>query len=239
MAKMKRNGVSSLHQSCPPNPWINVTWANTVATCDKGVITPAYCSAKGIDIGTLPEPYSGILNSRIVFLNLNPGPADKCFHGYADFLIATQNTLNHAATEPTLWDTPLIKNGKLHDGCTWWQDRTKELREAICPKALNVFRLEFFPYHTNIAFNFPNLPSNAYRNYLLCQAMKEGKLIVVLRGKTRWFGISDKCCDGEKVGEKLASYPNLIIHRNPRSVYLTSKNFDTADWKIIVDTLKD
>ena len=34
MAKMKRNGVSSLHQSCPPNPWINVTWANTVATCD-------------------------------------------------------------------------------------------------------------------------------------------------------------------------------------------------------------
>lgn len=231
-------GVSSSYKPCPSNPWTGITWVNAVASCDKGVITPPYCAAKGIDIKTLPEPYSGNLDSRVVFLNVNPGPADKCFQGDPDFLKATQNTLNHVTVGPILWDAPLIKKGKLHDGCTWWKDRTKELIGAICPKALNAFRLEFFPYHTDKAFNFPKLPSDAYRNYLLCQAMKERKLIVILRGKTRWFGIKDECCDGEKVGEKLASYPNLIIHRNPRSVYLTQNNFNPTDWEKLVNTLR-
>lgn len=216
-------------KSCPSNPWTGITWADTVAACDKAVITPPYCVAKGIDIETLPEPFSGNLNSQVVFLSANPGPADKCFQSDKDFLKATQNTLSHSTSGQTLWDAPLFKNGKVHDGCTWWQDRTKELRGVICPKALNVFCLEFFPYHTNKAFGFPPLPSDVYRNYLLCQAMKEGKLIVMLRGRSRWFAIKDTCCDGEKIGEKLSNYPNLIFHRNPRSVYISERNFEPSD----------
>ena len=42
-----------------------------------------------------------------------------------------------------MWDAPLVKNGKLHDGYLWMQERTNELRKAICPKELNLFMLEF------------------------------------------------------------------------------------------------
>lgn len=237
MAKTTR--TTSVAKVPTTNPWHGISWADTVASCDKGIITSSYCSAKGIDIECLPEPFSGNIDSPVVCLNVNPGPGDSCFFGDPTFEKLTINTLKPSKTGDRLWNTLLVKKGKLHDGYLWWQKRTSELRKTICPKDLNLFVLEFFPYHIDKSFSFPHLPSDMYRNYLLCQAMKEGKLIVVLRGKTRWFGISDKCCDGEKIGAKLASYPNLIIHRNPRSVYLTSKNFDTADWKRIVDTLKN
>jgi len=231
-------GITTVSKPHPANPWLGISWADTVALCDKGIITPAYCSAKGIDIGCLPEPYSGDIGSPVVCLNGNPGPADKCFHGDPTFEKLTINTLKHSKTGGRLWDTPLVKSGKLHDGCMWFQERTSELRKAIWPKELNLFMLEFFPYHTANSINFPHLPSDAYRNYLLCQAMKEGKLIVILRGRSRWFGIKDTCCDGEKIGEKLTKYPNLIIHRNPRSVYLSKKNFKPSDWEKLVDALK-
>lgn len=225
-------------KSCPSNPWTGITWADTVASCDKGIITSAYCSAKGIDIDCLPEPFSGNIDSPVVCLNGNPGPADKCFHGDPTFEKLTINTLKHSKTGGRLWDTPLEKSGKLHDGYLWFQERTKELRSAICPKDLNLFMLEFFPYHTVKSFNFPSLPSDEYRNYLLCQAMKEGKLIVMLRGRSRWFAIKDTCCDGEKIGEKLSNYPNLIFHRNPRSVYISERNFEPSDWEKLVNALK-
>lgn len=224
----------------PGNPWLGVNWKNTVAGCDAKVITPVYCAQHGIDYKNLPEPFSGAIDSKVVCLNLNPGWGDceSCFYGDPTFLKLTQNTLKHS-TKDYLWDTPLGKSGKLHDGYTWRQDRTKVLRCALCPKPLKLFYLEFFPYHTKKAFAFPKaLPSNDYRNYLLCKAMKENKLIVLLRGKSHWFGIMDKCCDGQPLGEKLKQYGNLIIHKNPRNVYLTKNNFEPNDWEKLLTALR-
>jgi hypothetical protein len=45
----------------PINPWLNISWADTVALCDKRIITPAYCSTKGIDIECLPELFLATL----------------------------------------------------------------------------------------------------------------------------------------------------------------------------------
>ena len=57
-------------------------------------------------------------------------------------------------------------------------------------------------------------------------------------GQSRWFAIKDECCDGERIREKLSNYPNLIFHRNPRSVYLSERNFEPSDWKKLVNALK-
>lgn len=230
--------------TAPANPWLYINWKNTIASCDAAVITPAYCSLKGIDIQNLPEPFSGNIKSNVVCLNLNPGwgESDKCFYGDPSFLKLTQNTLKHKGTD-YLWDTPFMcKNGKIHGGYNWWQERTKALRCQLCPKPLDFFVLEFFPYHTKNAFSFPShLPSNEYRNWLLYQAMKDNKLIVVLRGRDRWFRIKDKCCDGQPLGEKLCDYEKagrVIIHQNPQSVYLTEKNFKPNDWEKLIAVLK-
>lgn len=61
MAKM--TSTSPATKMPPSNPWLNISWADTVALCDKRIITPAYCSAKGIDIDCLPEPFSGDIGS--------------------------------------------------------------------------------------------------------------------------------------------------------------------------------
>lgn len=225
----------------PANPWLGVNWKQTVAPCDASIITPSYCHAKKIDIQNLPEPFSGYFDSKVVCLNLNPGcgECDACFYGDPTLLKLTQNTLKHNTVD-CLWDTPLMcKHGLMHDGYVWSQNRTKELRCSVCPNPLELFYLEFFPYHTKKAFAYPkNLPSNEYRNWLLCQAMKNNKLIVLLRGRKQWFGIKDKCCDGQPLGEKLENYENLIIHKNPRNVYLTEINFDSDGWKKLINALK-
>ena len=224
----------------PVNPWLGINWKNTVASCDTKVITPAYCAKHGIDNRNLPEPFSGDINSKVVCLNLNPGwgGCESCYYGDPTFLKLTQNTLKHS-TKNYLWDTPVVcKNGRMHDGYTWRQDRTKALKCGICPYPLKLFYLEFFPYHTKMSFSFPrNLPSNEYRNWLLCQAIKDGKLIVLLRGKRYWFGIKDKCCDGQVLGERLKHYGNLIIHKNPRNIYFTENNFNPDDWKKLLKVL--
>ena len=72
--------------------------------------------------------------------------------------------------------------------------------------------------------------------------MKDNKLIVVLRGEKRWFGIKDKCCDGQPLDEKLCDYKKagrVIIHQNPRSVYLTEKNFGKDDWEKLIAALNE
>ncbi|MBQ7550040.1 MAG: hypothetical protein IJT04_00745 [Bacteroidales bacterium] len=222
------------------NPWKNISWKKTVADDDETVIYPAFCDVKGIDIADLPEPYTGNIDSNVVFLSMNPGAgsSNRLFRFHKQYLQLTRETLNHSIGK-SMWDEKIrCHNEGLHEGCIWWRERTAELRKAIAPTELNVFVLEYFPYHTANTIKFPKLPSDTYRNYLLCQAIDEGKLIVMLRGEKLWTGIMDKCCDEEKIGKKLLDYKNLIKHQNPRNIYFTQNNFKSEDWKKLIEALK-
>lgn len=229
--------------TCISNPWLKVDWKNTIASGDETIIYPAYCDAKGIDIADLPEPFSGNIDANVVFLNLNPGIglSNSFFRFNKKFLQLTKKTLEHRI-EKSLWDEDIrCYNEGLHDGCIWWRKHTKELRKVVSPVDLNVFVLEYFPYHTARQINYPKLPSDHYRNYLLCRAMNDGKLIVVLRGEKLWFGIDDNCCNGETIKFRLEKYKdqgNVILHSNSRSVYFTENSFAPNDWKRMVEELK-
>lgn len=198
------------------NPWININWANTIADCDKSIISPTYCNKHGIDISNLPEPYTGDVDSNVYCLNLNPGigKCDSCFRNDSELLRLTQETLQHQI-DHHMWicDDIKCKLGGLHDGCVWWRNRTKTLQASLGNKRLDIFVLEFFPYHTKSAFNFPALPSDEYRNSLLERAMNDGKCIVIMRGKKRWFDIK---ADG--IGGRLKNYKRKIEMNNPRNV---------------------
>lgn len=223
------------------NPWNKISWKNTVADCDKDVINPSYCADKGIDIYNLPEPFSGNINSHVVCLNLNPGigRCDKCFRFDKTFLNETQKTLSQVLNSKTspnqfLWFTDIrCKKGVLHEGCEWWKKRTKDVASALFPTPLNMFVLEFFPYHSHHSFNFPSLPSDEYRNDLLDYALNKNKLIVIMRGKGRWMGIKDR-----EIGDRLKKHPNLIVLSNPRNISFSPNTIEPNDWNRIINELK-
>ena len=227
------------------NPWTNINWENTVADCDKKVITPDYCEKHGIDISLLPEPYTGNPRSNVVCLNLNPGigRCDACFKFNRTLLEETQSTLSHA-TDHSMWLYGDIKCDKevLHEGCEWWRKRTKELREAIFPMPLNMFVIEFFPYHSEHTFNFPKLESDEYRNYLLTNAIRQDKLIVIMRGKKKWYDIDQDIKNALKSHEERG---RVIEISNPQNVSFTKNNLkknnlkDEEAWNLLVKELSE
>ena len=59
------------------NPWLNISWENSIAEIDKEYLTKFSCFKK-IQKNTLPEPYTGDVRSNVYCLNLNPGDACVC-----------------------------------------------------------------------------------------------------------------------------------------------------------------
>lgn len=146
-----------------------------------------------LDFYTLPEPYSGDVDSPVYCLNMNPGEADPLFVNDPVLFLLTLLTLNHSLKQ-SLWNNTYFKNytkydqdlppvPRSHIGCAWFKQKTKYLGEKP-----NLFFVEFFPYHSSHGFVFPSwLPSYEYSNNLIEKAMDEGKFIVVMRQRDRWF----------------------------------------------------
>ena len=113
-----------------------------------------------------------------------------------------------------------------HVGDVWQWEMWKQLREekGSNPK---VFSIEYFPYHSTSGFKFPTeLPSYEYRDYLISQAMKERKLIIIMRNERLWNNIK---FEGE--WESLRDYPNKILLSNPRRIWLSPGNFKIPERK--------
>jgi hypothetical protein len=145
----------------------------------------------------------------------------------------TKRTLRHQIDHSFWIDDDLkCKHGGLHEGCEWWKNRTKMLRAEISNIPLNIFVLEYFPYHTRSTIKYPQLPSDEYRNQLLNDAMDANKLIVIMRGKRFWYDNSGV------VGERLNKvYSNKIVLSNPRNPYFTNKSLGT-NWNKLIAELK-
>lgn len=80
------------------NPWLNISWENSIAEIDKEYLTKFSCFKK-IQTNTLPEPYTGDVTSNVYCLNLNPGDACVCVDSELQikkrFEEYTQKTLRH------------------------------------------------------------------------------------------------------------------------------------------------
>ena len=168
-------------------------------------------------------------------MNLNPGigKCDPCFRFDKEFLRLTQRTLRHQIDHSFWIDDDLkCKHGGLHEGCEWWKSRTNELRKELGETPLNMFVIEFFPYHTKSTIKFPQLPSDEYRNQLLNDAMDANKLIVIMRGKSLWY---DRSGD---VGKRLKNnYKNKMLLFNPRNPYFTPRCIKDNNWKKLIQEL--
>lgn len=195
------------------NPWLNISWENSIAEIDKEYLTKFSCFKK-IQTNTLPEPYTGDVNSNVYCLNLNPGSACVCDDSEPQlkekFEKYTLQTLRHDIDE-NMWF--LLKETA---GYTWLQQMTKELREYKKGQNPRMFVIEYFPYHTEEEAYFPRkLPSYEYSNQLIRQAMAENKYIVIMRHRKEWL---------QRISG-LKEYERLAYLNNPRRPYLTKNNF--------------
>lgn len=199
------------------NPWLNISWENSIAEIDKEYLTKFSCFKK-IQTNTLPEPYTGDVNSNVYCLNLNPGDACVCDDSEPqlkkDFEEYTQLTLRHDIDE-NMWF--LLKETA---GYTWLQQMTKELREYKKGQNPRMFVIEYFPYHTVKGAYFPRkLPSYEYSNQLIRQAMAENKYIVIMRHRKEWL---------QRISG-LEKYKRLVCLNNPQNPCLTQNNIEPSE----------
>lgn len=194
---------------------------------------------------SLPEPFSGNKNSQVYCLNLNPGEPDPFFGREQDinrlYERLCKKNLSHSQINPidkklVSDNSKIVEDMSLYDKIINCQQK-KALHERICIdgfsihngewwlkrmmgiiKMQDIFFIEYFPYHSNKAFNFPpNLPSYDYRDYLIKTAIKEEKTIIILRGFNRW--LKDK-----RIGKVLNEYHKTFILYSNRGIHFNLNN---------------
>lgn len=225
------------------NPWINVVKGENIAECDLAYITNKYGSLSqfvnfinnkyedaDLTFDCLPDPYSGNPESKVYCLNKNPGKPDSCFNDVQSFNDAT--ILNLLLESKSCFWAEHIRNkcGKQHDGVNWLAKRTNKL-EKILGGHPDIFFVEYFPYHSTKGFKFPkDLPSYKFTDALIEQAMKEGKLIIIMREKKGWL---------DRI-EGLKDYPNLYCLKCAQGGYLTPNNIVREETKnpLTIDEIK-
>ena len=86
------------------NPWLNISWQNTIADCDKEYIIAKYGGVSEYEeryrkaelkLSCLPEPYSGNKDSKVYCLNMNPGESIPSFRYNKGFEAETIKNLHH------------------------------------------------------------------------------------------------------------------------------------------------
>lgn len=201
------------------NPWLNISWENSIADIDKEYLTKFSCFKK-IQKNTLPEPYTGDVNSNVYCLNLNPGSAcvyddsepqlKKDFEEYTQLTLRHDKPQNHEFAE-NMW---FLLEGTA--GYTWWRQKTEELRKHKKGQNPRMFVIEYFPYHTVKGTYFPlKLPSYEYSNQLIRQAMEENKYIVIMRHRKEWL---------QRISG-LEKYERLVYLNSSQNPCLTENNF--------------
>ena len=120
-----------------------------------------------------------------------------------------------------------------HAGDVWQREAWRALRD-ILKRDPKLFIIEYFPYHSTGGFSFPkDLPSNAYRNYLIRRAIKTKKLIVIMRQARKWYDINDN-----NLGKDLENYPNKVTLSCTGRIWLTPGNFVIPSNLTLDDVLK-
>jgi hypothetical protein len=210
----------------PKNPWTNISWKNTIADCDKTAVRKylvgfGRCTAKRqIHNEMLPEPFIGDLGANVYLLNGNPGfsTSDLLLVNDSTFEKQIQDTLNQVSRS-FMWlqkSTSVIYKD-LHSGYNWWNRVMKEvLKKKAHPRICNI---EYYPYHScSIPAGLPYLPSNAYVDCYINDAIAKGKWIIVLRCRDEWLARIPK----------LNGYSKLLFCCSRRNVRVSQNNLCDA-----------
>lgn len=218
------------------NPWLGLpSEPPYVLPCDREslgqLIQEIKTNDHAINLLSLPEPFIGnSASANVLLLSLNPGdsPDDTKVHSDPAFREASLCNLRHGPQEypfyplnPKLKGTPCDNYWTSH--VRWLLEHPELNRQRIAERLCVV---KWFPYHSKKS-GVPRtllLPSQQYSFDLVRQAIGR-KLIVGMRGKSRW----------EKVDARLADVPYL---KKTQSPYISPNNCGNELFEKIVEALK-
>ncbi len=211
------------------NPWKDLSATPPfIAPTDRHYIDSRI---NHLQLEVLPDPYIGNLNqARIVLLALNPGYKNTDLSvnmnepGYT-----RQNKLNllHKANPPFYM---LDKRLNYSGGYKWWSRILKPLISAGIPidsLSRKVMCIQYFPSHSRTYINIPIvLPSQGYSFFLLKEAIRQNKKIVVMRSEKLWLNAVPELID-----------VNYIKLKNPRNPVISPNNMEEKEFTSIVKLL--
>jgi hypothetical protein len=175
----------------------------------------------------LPEPYVGHPDCKVLLLNLNPGYSKEdasmyTLPGYREVYLAT---LRHEQQEyPFHFLNPAFPR---KCGFLWWQKRlfpiVKRLDGDAKLVAQSVCCIEYFPYHSSKFGRPPRLESQEYGFELARRAVRNGAVVVIMRGEGQW----------KEAVPNLREPGRYYVLRNRRSPYISPGNCPDGFPKIV------
>ena len=201
----------------PKNPWKNISWQNTIANVDKCHVAPFFVgmgksATQQLHNALLPEPFHGDLNANVYLLNGNPGFSDKDYKLIGDKTIEShiQDTLTQKpAHVPMMW---LDSNFNGNPAYKWWTQKLKNI--TLHKPNPKICVIEYIPYHSKSLPSLPPLPSDAFVDWWIRDAMLKDKWIIIMRCKKQWLNRIPQ----------LTAYPKLLECTNPQNPVVSSSN---------------
>jgi len=174
------------------------------ALCDEGA--PAR-----VNLLHTPEPRLGPIHAPVYVLLANPSYDASKPRGEGS-RAARETELDGARRE----DLPHIG---IAGNNAWWRSRVRQVIAAtsVDRAARGICSVEFFPYRS-LKFDHAHirLPSQTYAFNMVQQALRDRRLILVMRVAHAWFGALPELA--EQLGK------TVFIANNRRSAYLTPAN---------------
>ncbi len=167
----------------------------------------------GLQLNALPVPYVGSpLQAVLYLLLLNPGLAPESERLHDAYSEQNRLGLTFRSRVP-FWPLDPALAGV--SGHTWWAQRFRRLADEVGWDTVRerVMCVQFFPYHS-LTFSVPRVrpPSQTFSFGLVRDAAREGRAIVIGRGRKLW---------AQAVPELATGHYDLV---NPRAVFITPKN---------------
>lgn len=206
------------------NPWLNLPEeAPYIALGDIEALKKQNYKLDGLRFDAFPEPYGGSLNTaKVVCLVLNPGfeEADVTTNFANSYWVhEVRANLEHKTEHLFLYLSPGLKNT---GGYRWWTAKLKPLEKAGVTRdelVQGIMMIQFFPYHSvKYVHNRQYIPSQQYQFYLVREAMRLGKTVIIMRARNIWI---------EAVPE-LADYPYIELN-SPQNVSISRANLDNKN----------
>jgi hypothetical protein len=214
------------------NPWVNLPEEPDYILPEDLECIQRHRNLPNLHLETVPGQFIGGLNTaEVIFLLLNPGfvPEDETVNlRLPGFL--KDNRLNH--TDP--YNSPFYyfnEGNEMTSGYEWWAQRLKPLilEDGISEETLRtkIMAIEYFPYHSVTYKPVGIIPSQHFAFDLVHEAMRQNKIIVIMRSKKEWY----------QAVSGLENYDRKMIIKNPRQPYISIGNLGEDNFRTIVQKL--
>ena len=173
------------------NPWTNIKKMNNlyIADCDKNALQHIINKPFNIKLNNIPHPYMGNPQKSVVYILLGNFTTECTYESicteYEDILLAN---LKHEIIEypffalnPEFMETYMYK---------WYLNKLLGRLDGEFGRNIvtnYIFTIEYFPYTSESSFKYFDVPSQKYSFYLVKEAIKNKKIIIVGRKERLWY----------------------------------------------------